>query len=531
MKSNHLALTVLAVAVSLIAGPAAVADTDKTPQPQPSSTLPQVLDLATAQRLAMSDNPSLQAAEARVKQARALVWQARSAWFPQIDLNATASNTWLSETDYRRAKSAAWDPFWEGYARNAVIPGVAGQAQALSAYWAQSLLSLPAIPGLFPGTGQLAGQLAQSFPQVLIQAYDSRRRIDSSIENYQLSLTASWLLFNGFERKFMNAQAKFGWKETEAAVDEARRLLLSAVAQAFYAGQLARESMAIAEADEAFNQRLLKEAKVSREVGAGSLSSELNFEIAVNAARAASISAAQQYRMALIGLAELMALPDAGFPEDTELAPLVQESLLDLEPPDTPQLLDYAYTHRPDVSQGGFAVQRTRAGVGQSRAPFYPTISAIASKDASRTGDAHFHAMEDFSTTVALNGTYTLFAGGRRIARVREAKAAKVEAERMLEFTELAAGGDVRGAVEELEAAQKQLVLQRANATFVQRNRDLIEKGYRAGQDPLALLNQAQRDLVSAQSSLAIARVSLFLAWHNIRTATAETLEPYLEDD
>ncbi len=526
MQSNRLALIVLIVAVSLAAGWAVADDTL-----QASSTLPRVLDLATAQRLAMSDNPSLLAAEARVKQARALVWQARSAWFPQIDLNATASNTWLSETDYRRAKSAAWDPYWEGYAQSAVIPGIAGQSQAFGAYAAQSILALPAVPNRYPGTGMLALQLAQSFPRVLIQAYDSRSRIDSSVENYQLSLSASWLVFNGFDRKFTNAQAKFGWKETEAAVDEARRLLLAAVAQAFYAGQLARESMAIAEADEAFNQRLLKEAKVSREEGAGSLSSELNFEIAVNAARASSISATQQYRMALIGLAELMALPGAGFPEDAELAPLVQESLLDLDPPDTPRLLDYAYTHRPDVAQGGYAVQRTRAGVGQSRAAFYPTISAVASKDASLTGNAHFHAMEDFSTTVALNGTYTLFAGGRRIARVREAKAAKVEAERMLEFTELAVGGDVRETVEELDSAQKQLVLQRANATFVQRNRDLIEKGYRAGQDPLALLNQAQRDLVSAQSSLAIARVSLFLAWHNIRTATAETLEPYVEDD
>ena len=44
----------------------------------------------------------------------------------------------------------------------------------------------------------MAGQLAQSFPQVLFRAYDSRRGIDSSIENYQLSLTASWLVFNGF---------------------------------------------------------------------------------------------------------------------------------------------------------------------------------------------------------------------------------------------------------------------------------------------------------------------------------------------
>ena len=75
-----------------------------------------------------------------------------------------------------------------------------------------------------------------------------------------------------------------------------------------------------------------------------------------------------------------------------------------------------------------------------------------------------------------------------------------------------------------LTAAQQQLTLQRENAAYVEQNRDMVEKEFQAGQASLALLNQAQRDLVEAQAMLALAHVSLRAAWHALHTATAETL-------
>ena len=56
-----------------------------------------------------------------------------------------------------------------------------------------------------------------------------------------------------------------------------------------------------------------------------------------------------------------------------------------------------------------------------------------------------------------------------------------------------------------------------------------LEKEYRAGQGSLVRLNEAQRDLTSQQGRLALARVALRLAWHNLRTATAETLADFPE--
>jgi len=85
----------------------------------------------------------------------------------------------------------------------------------------------------------------------------------------------------------------------------------------------------------------------------------------------------------------------------------------------------------------------------------------------------------------------------------------------------------VREAVEALLTARRQLLLQRDNAQFVARNRQLVEAEFLAGQTSLALLNQAQRNLVEAEGNLAGARVALRRAWHQLETATGQTLQRF----
>ena len=58
----------------------------------------------------------------------------------------------------------------------------------------------------------------------------------------------------------------------------------------------------------------------------------------------------------------------------------------------------------------------------------------------------------------------------------------------------------------------------------MERNRDLVEKEYQAGQASLVRLNQAQLDLTSQQASLARAQVSLMQAQTDFDTATARIL-------
>jgi outer membrane protein TolC len=456
--------------------------------------IPALLDLATAQQIALAQNPSLTAAAARIEQAKARVRQARSLYFPQIEASYAASRTELSD---------------------ATLDGIRDPLRA-------SILQSAASAGIGLITGAPTNMLIGSAFNLLgtLRALDA---IEDHAESYRADLTASYLIFDGFSRRFTNAAARFGKEEIEAAYAETQRLLLDAVAQAYYGVQLARENIAIARTDEDFNARLLKDAQARRRVGAGSLSDELNFEVRQRAAAFARIAAERDYAIARIALAALLGFPDAALPENTEFAPLDQEHEEELAPPDEETLLASALNYRPDLTRARAGQDRAQATIGQRRAAYYPRVSAFASENASRSANSAFDS-DDLATTVGLGISYTLSAGGRNKAAVAEAKAAKHEADALAATVELDIAREVRQAAEEVRTAQEQVLLQREAESYVRRNRDLVEKEFNAGQAPLVRLNEAQRDLVEAQSRLAQARVALRLRWHALRTATAETL-------
>jgi outer membrane protein TolC len=479
------------VSVILVLQAAAGANADHSDAPP--EPLPVLLDLATAQRRALADNPSLKAAATRVSQARERVKQAFSLYLPQIEAAWTATHTELPDRTVEQARQAVRQQGWSS------IAGILNQ----------------------PVTDPV-GQFA-TVGNALVQARRASEAIEDSADSFSAGVTARLILFDGFSRRFTNAIARFGEKESEAARDEAARLVLDAVARGFYGVQLAVENIEIARTDQGFNERLLKEAEARKRVGTGSLSDVLNFEVRLRAAQAQVIQVQRDLDLVHIGLAALMGLPEAAWPEGTEAEPLSDERPEELQTPAAEDLVARAKAHRPDVERSRYGLERAGATVGQRRAVFFPQVSAFASHDATRSEDSDFRE-DDFASSVGVNLSVDLFTGGRNRAALREARYAREEAEDLLAQAELDAAAEVREAAAMVQAAQAQLLLQRDTAGYVQKNRDLVEKEYQAGQAPLVRLNEAQRDLVEAQGRLALARVSLRQAWHQLRTSTAETL-------
>lgn len=461
-----------------------------------------LLTLEEAKARAIENNPSLHAAAARIDQARQRVIQARSLYFPQISAAYTASHTRLPESTV-------------GPARDEILRGTLfGALNSLSSFF------------LFGSGGAPATQTLLRTGQSVVDGLEARNAIDDSIENYELSLTASYILFDGFARRFQLLAARYGEQEIEAARAEGQRLLLNGVATAYFGVQLARENIAIARANEAFNERLLKEANARRRVGTGSLSDVLNFEVQLRIARNELLEAQRQYEFSRISLASLMGIEGAQLPEDTLVAGLAPESAEEMGPANDDERIQYALAHRPDVQQARLAVERRDAGVKIERSAYYPRVNAFAAKSATRNNNSRFRD-DDFAGTVGVTVNYDLFTGGRNRATVREARYAKVEAEYGRQAIELDAAAEVRQALVDLRVVQEQVILQQATAEYVERNRDLVKREYDAGQGALALLNQAQRDLIQAQARLALARVSLRQAWQLLETATGEILAPF----
>ena len=427
------------------------------------------LDLEAAVKIALVGNPGLEAAAARVQQAKAQVDQARSTYFPWLDANASGARVDLSENTYQENLATA-------------------------------------------------------------RFFNPTASIQNPEDYYNANLTVSWTLFDGFERKFSNASARYGEQSSAAALKDARRLLISAVALSYFSAQLALENIAIAKADEAFNQRQLADAEARQRVGTGALSDVLNFQVRKNQAKTTRINQEYQYEIALYGLAALLGLPDSRLPKHVQLARLSPETAVELSSPAVDDLIATAMDHRPDIQQAQWGIKQTDAQVNIARSGNYPTVVLAGSLEGERA-EAPGFGQDDFGNRVQVGLSYNLFAGGYTQARVREARQRKVELEKRLDELILSATSEIRSSVALVATAQTQVALQRENVDLVQRTRDLVEKEYNAGQGSLVRLNEAQKDLTTAQSNLALALVALRQAWVELETRTGNILATYGTSD
>jgi outer membrane protein TolC len=427
------------------------------------------LDLFTAGRIALQDNPALSAGQERIMLAQQRMMEARAGYWPTLDAIAEIREETLSDNAYEERLRTA-------------------------------------------------------------QLFDPNATVSDPEQYYEASLVINWALFKGFERKFANAAAYYGHEQSQAAYQDASRLLLSSVVNAYLRAQLALEDRAIAKADEDFNRRQLYDAETRFRTGTGALSDVYNFEIRVNSAITAGTVAQQAYEAAMIGLASLLGIPQGVFPSHIKLAALEPESPKELGTPDAEELVGYAQEHRPDIRQSDFSLKRAEAQVKTISARFYPTISLESALDGERIGDNNV-TTDDFGSSIGINLTYNLFSGGADVARWNQAKARAREAEKTLENVKITVSSEIQTSLTELRSAQKQLALQRSIVSLVQKTRDLVEKEFAAGVTSLVRLNEAQRDLTTAQGRLALALAALHQAWYNVETNTGEILETFTPDE
>lgn len=423
----------------------------------------EVLDMETAAKIALADSPTLAAAKWRVEQAAKVVKQAQSAYLPRLDATAGASRVDLSEREVQ---------------------------QQIGPFLA---LHIP---------------VAMEDPQTY----------------YQTGLSASWVVFDGFARKFNLAAARYGEQASIEARNDAERLLLAAVSFAFLEAQLARENIAIAKADAAFNNRLLTEARLRYDVGAGTLSDTLNFQIRGNEAQTQIIQNERAYQNALISLATLLGTPDGRLPQAIRLAEFTPLSTAELALPQVDRSLQTAFEKRPDLRQTQWAIRQAQAGIQTIKAGYYPSLALSATVSGQRPEDIGFET-DDFGNTIALGLSWNLFDGGLTRAKHGEAKARLSEVEKIQQAAQTRIASEVQSNITLIQTAQQQVSLQQSNAQLVQQQRDLVEKEYKSGVGSLVRLNEAQRDLTVALGRLVLARVALREAWYNLQATTGQITE------
>ena len=432
-----IALLLICLWIILLAFPARSAEPDTN-----------LLNLESAQAIALQKNPSFSAARERLTQAAARVAEAQSAWWPQLSAQAGVSRIDLS--DRLMAGSNASNP-----------------------------------------------------------------------ENgFNAELKASWLIFDGLSRECGVAAARHGKNAGDAALADARRLLNQGVAHAFLHHQLAREEERIAQADLEFYERLIVEAQARLDTGSGSQSDLLGIRVRANEASALLIESRRLVNTSLVALAELMAV-ELNDLKDMSFAALPTEKDSDFTSPDPNSLLQTAQQNRPDLHRAQEEIAAATAEANATCGDYFPKLFLTGSYSGERSQNASFRE-EDFGSTVAVALSIPLFEGGRIRAKVAQARSRQREIELSTQSLQNAIESEVSDALSSLAAAQQQLLLQTDNLNVVRQVRELVQLEYQAGQESLVRLNEAQRDLIAAESRHARARTHLRLAWLDVETVSGE---------
>ena len=337
------------------------------------------------------------------------------------------------------------------------------------------------------------------------------------------SLTMNLTVFDSFVREMNVLGAKHNWKQTEAAEQDARRQLVRDVAYAYNNVLLARAQINIAQENMKFQRALLKETELKFAVGASPLSDVLNFKTKYNSAESNLYNAQYSYVVAKYSLAALMGLTEGDIPSTVQFSKMPSadgEMLSDIN-----VYLDAALANRPDLKAYREQYEAYKYSYYASIASFGPTVGftfGMGHNDTyNRNSDYKtWDRSRAFVLNYGMNINWELFSGGRTYLAMRQAEANMTAADFTVASAWINVIQEVRSAYDNYITSLKQVKLNQKNLEIVRKMRDLVNEEYNAGSKGITRLNEAQYDLVNAETALANAVINMHNAKAQLKAAT-----------
>jgi len=368
-------------------------------------------------------------------------------------------------------------------------------------------------------------QIGQSFSEPN-NVYPKNIRNGSRTFEHTPSASASWLIFDSFAREMNLLAAKHNWKESEALELDARRLLVRSVAYAYNDILLSMAKIRIAQENMKFQNSQLKENELKFEVGAVPLSNVLNFKAYYNTAESDLFSAEYSYATAKYSLAQLMGLTEGTIPDDVKFPGVPSpdgEALASL-----PVYLDTALANRPDLKAYREALEVSKYNYWSSICAFGPTVTFNANigynvgqtRVKNYSGDRDYtNKYETFNFSYGGVVSWEIFSGGSTFFKMRSSQASMLQSDYSLANNWITVITEVRTAYDNYLTCLKQVKISQKSLELYRKIRDLVDEEYRAGNTELTRLNEAQRDFVSAETTLATYVINMHNAKAQLQAA------------
>lgn len=346
---------------------------------------------------------------------------------------------------------------------------------------------------------------------------------------------ASLLLFDGLARWFRVKAADSEFNYYKHMEEDALRSMMQAVAYAYNTVLLAVENRRIADENRKFQLTSLKDTQYKFNAGAVPLSDVLNFEIQVNNAEVDMIDADYQYETAVYALAVLMGYPEGTLPPHVSFSGNFRAPFSELVSVDV--YLDAALANRPDLKAYRQQVEIAKYQLYQSYSAYSPTLSAFinfgygtnAAKNASYTDNSRTYG-ETASLNYGIMANWKIFDGFIRYNKARAAKASLAIADYQAAHQWFTVVREVRHAYANYIQSVKQTKLYQKTRDLSAQQRNLVDDEYRAGNAELTRLNEAQRDLVQAETNLASSFINIQNAKAQLDAAVGANTEEYYLD-
>lgn len=380
-------------------------------------------------------------------------------------------------------------------------------------------------------------QVAQSkstfWPTVSVNGKGTRMRDNvmkrpdgrfDSYTNYSFGLSAQYTLFEGFRGKLNRMIAQLGEDTAIASCEDAKRLLLRAVAQAYYIALLQSDKMTIAKEDAEFNRMLLKDAESRFQEGAAKQSEVLNFELQVGNAEVSYVEAEQTWQNALISLGNLLAMSEDNIWEKVVLVPPSEEGLT--EEIQLSEMLNKAIENRQDLRKLEEQISVARYAIESAYSSCYPEVRLFADYGFAREDKLEFSRHFDRQIDFGVSLNWELFSGFKTMNYVEQAKAELRGAMERRDELLLSIEAEIRQNYQTVISNRKELILQDRNLEIAKKIRDLVHSEYLGGTATITRLNEAQTDVTINASSRSVAFIQALNSLDALMSSAAINLVP-----
>lgn len=347
-------------------------------------------------------------------------------------------------------------------------------------------------------------------------------RYNDSFNDYSIGINAQWLLFDGFSRRANILSSKYGVEQSETLHKDVQRLLLASVTTAYIQSQQAIESMIIASQDLSFNRQLENDSRKRYAAGTIPESELLNFSLRAIQAETLFIQSKNNYRIACLILAQLMALPDTELSD--ELKP---KRYLDI--PEATELtfkteFEYAIKHRPDLLALDTQCRILESQVRAKKGNYSPKLALVGGSNYAGRDDMESVDIDNYDNYIGLVASWDLFSGGRHQGEVHQAAAQLEIAKETYRETYLHIKSSIQQALENTHTAFDIYQRSRQAHSLTKHIRDSVEKSYKAGVVSITRLNESQTDLTRSAGAAAFSRIKYFQALESLATETGRIL-------